>query len=276
MSKRGFWQRMKLQYRVSILNENTLNETWHIRLSRWGLLAFGIALFLFIFALFALLVWCTPIRNYLPGYNENIRQELVVEMAKVDSLTAQMAVQTQYLESVKAVVSGQLESDSIAPLDSLLLQSKEALLEEKSPALETFMAQYELKEKDNLTVFSATPSPNTPLLFRPAHGVIERPFAPLEGSFGVSIRTPKDENITAVLSGTVVYTAADLNNEWMLMVQHEGGYLSIYRNAQRLLKKVGDAVQLGESVAIASSSNPLVFELWRGGVALDPQERIAF
>ncbi|MCM1034458.1 MAG: M23 family metallopeptidase [Paludibacter sp.] len=276
MEKKGYWQRIRFKYRVSILNENTLNETWHMRLSRMGIF-FGVLLLLvFNFAVFAAVVWLTPIKNYLPGYNEDIRQQLVQEMARVDSLNEQWSLQNNYLTVLKAVVAGELEADSIEPSDSLFLLNKEQLLEESSPILSTFVEQYETKEKGNLTVFDMPLPVLTSTLFRPAHGVIEKHFNPDEAFYGVSVRTPRNENVTSVLAGTVLYAAHSIDDDWVIMVQHESDYVSIYKNVQRLLKTVGDMVQAGESIAIASEEQLLVLEIWQHGVAVNPEEIIAF
>lgn len=276
MDKKGYWQRIRFKYRVSVLNENTLNETWHVRLSRMGIF-FGVLLLLVCnFAVFAAVVWFTPIKNYLPGYNEDIRQNLIREMARVDSLSVRLSLQTNYLAVVKAVVSGELETDSVESIDSLLLLDKEPLPIEQSPALGAFVGQYETKEKDNLTVFDMPLPILTYTLFRPAHGIIEHRFDPKNGHYGISMRTPHNENVTSVLPGTVLYAAQSLDEGGLIIVQHGGDYVSVYKNTQRLLKTTGDMVQAGESIALASDSRLLVLEIWQKGIAVNPEEVIAF
>lgn len=276
MEQKGYWQRIRFKYRISVLNENTLNETWHIRLSRMGITLWVLLLLVFNFGVFAAVVWLTPIKNYLPGYNEDIRQELLAEMARVDSLSGQLALQTNYLAVVQSVVSGSVETDSVEPLDSLFLRSKEQLLAESTPALTAFMEQYEDKERDNLTVFDMPLPILNYTLFRPAHGTVADRFNPDKGHYGISLLTPQNENVTSVLAGTVVYATRTLEHEWLIMVQHEGDYLSVYKNVQRLLKTTGDMVQQGESIAIVSDDRPLIVEIWQKGVPVDPEEIIAF
>lgn len=92
---------------------------------------------------------------------------------------------------------------------------------------------------------------------------------------GVFIRAPEGEPVRAVARGQVVYA------DWMrgfgnlLIVDHGENYLSIYANAESLLKQVGDAVTAGEVVATSGSSGGneetgLYFELRHLGRPFDP------
>ena len=277
MKKKGYLQRMRFKYRVSVLNENTLNEAWHTHLSRRSLFFWVLLMFLLSFVVFAALIWFTPVKNYLPGYNEDIRHELIVQMERVDSLNDRLRLQTEYLSTMRAVIAGEVVSDSVKPLDSLVLQRRESLLEDQSPAMLDFLSRYEEKERDNLTVFLSTSSVRKTVLFPPAHGVVEVPFDRQKKHYSVALRTPKNENVMAVLSGTLVYMTYTLENDWVVILQHEGDYISIYRNMQRVLKRQGDFVQAGETVALMTDDErPLLFELWQNGTPIDPSEVIAF
>lgn len=92
---------------------------------------------------------------------------------------------------------------------------------------------------------------------------------------GVFIRTADGEQVRAVATGQVVYA------DWMrgfgnlLIVDHGEGFLSIYGNNESLLKQTGDAVTLGEALAVAGQSGGneetgLYFELRHLGRPFDP------
>jgi len=92
---------------------------------------------------------------------------------------------------------------------------------------------------------------------------------------GVFIRAPEGEPVRAVARGQVVYA------DWMrgfgnlLIVDHGENYLSIYANAESLLKQVGDSVTGGEVLATSGSSGGneetgLYFELRHLGRPFDP------
>lgn len=270
--KISIWQRLRNKYRVSVLNEDTLAERWHIHLSAWGAISVAAMLFLFTMLIFSLLIIYTPIKHYLPGYSEDIRQQLVVETARVDSIGTSLELQRQYLNIIKQVVAGEVHSDTVQSLDSMQIIMREQLLEAKNEATQEFIAQYEEKEKDYLQLFDAA-SNNDPLIsfFPPTQGVL---LPNTDAEQGVLIKTKKNENITAVLTGTVVCVNYEIGNTYTLMLQHDN-YLSIYRNAVKALKKVGDNVRVGETIAL-SGENPLFFQLWHNGKAIDPETVIAF
>ena len=273
-NKESLRQRLRVKYRVSVLDELTLSERWHFRLNGWGAIVWIAILFLLALALFSLLILYTPIRNYLPGYSENIRQQLMVESARLDSMGTSLELQRQYLNVIKQVVAGEVESDTVQSLDSMQIIMREQLLEAKSEATAEFIAQYEAKEKDYLQLFDVANT--TPVLsfFRPARGVVLQSFSAKEHRYEVTIQTAKRDNVTAILAGAVVYTHYELDNTYTIMLQHDS-YLSIYRGVSKLLKRVGESVQAGESIALLEDK-PLYFQLWQNGQPINPEEVIAF
>ena len=273
-NKESLRKRLRVKYRVSVLDELTLSERWHFRLNGWGAIVWIAILFLLALALFSLLILYTPIRNYLPGYSENIRQQLMVESARLDSMGTSLELQRQYLNVIKQVVAGEVESDTVQSLDSMQIIMREQLLEAKSEATAEFIAQYEAKEKDYLQLFDVANT--TPVLsfFRPARGVVLQSFSAKEHRYEVTIQTAKRDNVTAILAGAVVYTHYELDNTYTIMLQHDS-YLSIYRGVSKLLKRVGESVQAGESIALLEDK-PLYFQLWQNGQPINPEEVIAF
>ena len=271
----SFWRRLLYKYRLSIMNEDTFSEIWHTRLSRMSVFVIFTLLFFGTLGLYSVLIFYTPIRNVLPGYSESIRQRLIDESERVDSLGTMLELQTQYLSVIRDVVAGEVKSDTVQSLDSMQIVMRERLLEAKSEATADFIAQYEEKERDNLQFFDVRQVVPTITFFRPAHGVVLAHFGAEEAPVGITIQTPRNENVTAVLAGTVVHVVYELNDTYAVFVQHQN-YLSVYGNVGKVLKNVGDKVQAGESVAIVADDKPLYFELWQNGSAVNPEEVIVF
>ena len=272
--KNSLWRKLRKQYRISVLDNNTLAEHMHIHLNGWGAIVVAAVLFLLTMGLFSLMILYTPIKNYLPGYSEDIRHQLIEESTRLDSLGTSLELHRQYLDIIKQIMVGEVQTDTMQHVDSMFIITKEQLLEAKSEATQEFIAQYEAKEKDNLQLFYVANT--TPVLsfFRPAHGVILQSFSEKEQRYGVLIQTPENENVTAVLAGTVMYVNYEIGNTYSMMVQHQN-YLSIYRNITKVLKHVGDAVEAGETIAIMGNQ-AVMFELWQAGTAINPEEVIAF
>jgi septal ring factor EnvC (AmiA/AmiB activator) len=92
---------------------------------------------------------------------------------------------------------------------------------------------------------------------------------------GLFIKTSEGAPVHAVAGGRVVFS------EWLrgfgnlIIVDHGNQYMSIYGNNQALLKRAGDPVRAGETIASAGNSggneqSGLYFELRHQGRAFDP------
>ena len=151
--KNSLWRKLRKQYRISVLDNNTLAEHMHIHLNGWGAIVVAAVLFLLTMGLFSLMILYTPIKNYLPGYSEDIRHQLIEESTRLDSLGTSLELHRQYLDIIKQIMVGEVQTDTMQHVDSMFIITKEQLLEAKSEATQEFIAQYEAKEKDNLQLF---------------------------------------------------------------------------------------------------------------------------
>lgn len=280
---RPFIQKMRFKYRVSILNENTLEESWHVRLSRYSVFMLVSTFIVMTFIILTILIFMTPISRYLPGYGDSgNRSSIIQESMRADSLLQQVDLQEGYEDIIKGIIAGKMSPDSIASLDSIALKQRAKILMEKSKQEKAFCDNFEKEEKYNLASIDTKPTENTYVFFRPTRGVISSSFNLSEQQFGIYLITSPNESVVSVLDGTVVYAAFTFDFGWVTEVQHENNYLSIYKNNTRLLKKVGDKVKAGESIAITGDSSgkktgsQFYFELWKQGKPVDPEEVIIF
>ena len=116
-----FLKRIRFKYTISILNENTLEEVFHIRLSKGTVVGASFLIAIVYFFLIAFLIIKTPLRGFLPGYTENInlRRQLMQDALVVDSLSEQLDLQIQYMDGLRAVMSGKVLLDSASTTQSL-------------------------------------------------------------------------------------------------------------------------------------------------------------
>jgi lipoprotein NlpD len=278
-----FLQKIRFQYRVSVLNENTLEESFHVRLSRLSVLIYGSTMVLLTFIILTILIFLTPLRYYLPGYGDaGNRGSIIQESMQSDSILSQIELQSNYLNVVKGVISGNIKPDSVTKLDSTALQDYANITLQKSKAESEFVEKYENEEKFNLSSINAKPNENMYVFFRPSKGVISSSFNLSEKKFGIDIITSPNETVVSVLSGTVVYAAFTFDFGWVIQVQHENNYLSVYKFNTRLLKRIGDNVKAGEGISITGETgdnktgNHFYFELWQQGKPINPEDLIIF
>ena len=273
--KESFLQKMKRQYRLAILDDSTLREIFHMRLSGLGTFSVLMVLFLLLIVLLSALIVLTPIRNILPGYSESIRQQLIVENARVDSLQNSLTLQRQYLDVIKQLTAGDIQSDSIIRLDSLQMVESTKLPEMSNEETDAFLQQYEQQERDRLLLFDGQNNRSMQQMYAPARGVVMRSARFDLKQYGVAIRVARNENVLAVLRGTIVLLQPNLNNTYTIVIQHDH-YVSVYRNVGTALKTQGVAVEEGESIGLMAGDNELEFELWESGKPVDPEKVIVF
>jgi murein DD-endopeptidase MepM/ murein hydrolase activator NlpD len=280
----SFLQKIRFKYRVSILNENTLEESWHVRLSRLSVFIYLFVFTLLTFVLLSFLIYVTPLRHYLPGYGDTgDRAKIIQESMRADSLTRAMELQAGYLEIIKEIVEGKIKPDSVAGLDSVALQQQAQKLIEKSKKEKEFCEKFEDEEKFSLSSMEDNHSGKTAyVFFRPVNGTIVSTFDLSKRRYGISIQTLPNTNVSSVLSGTVIFSGFTFDDEWVIEVQHQDNYISVYKNNDRLLKNVGEVVRAGEPVAITGSAKDkanngqFYFELWQQGKPVNPQDLIIF
>lgn len=277
-SKESYWKRIRFRYRLTLLNIDTLQEIGHVHISRLSVFVTLTVLFLLSIGLLSVLIIYTPIRNILPGYDANTRQALIDATARVDSLQQTLESQTTYLHMMRAIVAGDIQADSVPSLDSLQIIDKEQLLHTESPILKEFIEDFEDHEKDNLLLLevanTAVSSPQSSM-FAPMRGAVLARYNPAAGRFGVTVQAPAKTNVKAVMDGVVVFTEVESTLTNTIIIQHTS-YVSVYRHVGFLTKHVGDALQTGETIALTAAEEPIVFEIWQNGKAINPEELIVF
>jgi murein DD-endopeptidase MepM/ murein hydrolase activator NlpD len=276
-----FWERVRFKYKLLFLNENTLEEVFSLRLSKWSGFWLLLTFTALMVTLTSIVIINTPIRNYLPGYMDSeIRREMIVNALRTDSLEQSLLMQSQYIENTTAILKGESRPAALPPLDTVSVKTGSL---EKSQELETFVRNYEEAERYNLNVLASSASQSSHLIFyRPVQGLISSPFNTTEKHYGIDIAAPPRSSVLAVQKGSIVHAGFDANGGYIIQIQHVNGFLSVYKHNALLLKKQGDEVSVGEAIAIVgntgtlSSGTHLHFELWSNGKPVNPEEFIVF
>ena len=276
-----FWAKWRFKYRLSVLNENTLEEAWHARLSRLSVIALMGLLFLLTFGLFTLLIYYTPLKRYLPGFEDaGVRELVTMEAMRVDSLQIVLNQQEEYIDVLRSVMSGDLQTDTLITLDSLAIIQRERLALEKTEQEKAFCAEVEQEEQFNLSQVSVASDAPQYVFYRPVGGMLMESFQPTIGQYGVSIMTSANEVVTATLAGRVVVAEFSMESKWVVILQHEDNYMSVYRGLNRLQVKQGDVVRSGEVLGRMGDEDNidrhLEFELWKKGVPVNPEDVMVY
>lgn len=258
-----------------MLDDLTLREVFHIRVSLLGAISVITLSILALIVLLSVLIVYTPIRNILPGYSASLRQQLIQESARVDSLQASLTLQRQYLDVIKQLTAGDIQLDSVRSIDSLQLVERTQVAEQRNEATDAFMAQYEQREKDRLLLFDNASGKNVRQLFRPVSGVVISSPRPNQHLYSATIRAAKNENVMATTRGTLLSVERLTDNTFAIVLQ-ENQFVTIYRHVAKVLRQQGTQVERGETLGLTDGEHDVTIEIWEAGNFVNPEEVIVW
>lgn len=280
--RKAFWHNIKFKYKLTIINENTLEEVVGIHVSKLNGLSVLLSACTVIFLIAAAIIAFTPLRNYLPGYmNSEVRSQIVANALRADSLQAVLERQSRYVMNIQDILSGQVKADTVQSIDSLTNLRAEKLME-RSKKEEEFRKQYEEKERYNLTAVTDVRDAAGLIFYRPLRGVMSAGFNPEKRHFGIDLTASPNESILAALDGTVIMAAYTAEWGYVIQIQHPQNFISVYKHCGSLMKREGEHVKGGEVIALVGKSTEdgdqphLHFELWHRGNPTNPEKYVVF
>jgi murein DD-endopeptidase MepM/ murein hydrolase activator NlpD len=102
-----------------------------------------------------------------------------------------------------------------------------------------------------------------------------------ERNDGINIALPAGTPIKAAASGTVSYSGDELKDYGnLLLIKHDGGFVTAYAHVEKLLVQRGDVVTRGQVIAYAGhtgdvSTPQLHFEIRHGTTPVNPDSLLA-
>ena len=233
----------------------------------------------------------TPLRGLVlgPGTGE-LRGVASANAQRASALEDSLAVQTQQLAQLRAIVTGEMDGLGEEALDPTSFSLPEPGLTDAAPAPRP--------------PAPASPAPGGPVAtpaprpasapprdaraaeayldglrlpaLSPVDGVRSRGFDAGRGHFALDLAAREGTPVRAFGGGYVVFADWTHDGGHTIAVQHPDGYLSVYKHNGRLLKRVGDRVRAREPIALSGNTGEITsgphlhFEVWRDGLAQDP------
>ena len=271
MKKKGrkaFWHNFKFKYKLTITNENTLEEIVGLHVSKLNGVSVLLSAVTVIFLISATIIVFTPLRNYLPGYmNSEVRAQVVTNALRADSLQQVVTRQNMYIMNIQDIFSGKVKADTVQSIDSLTILRSDSLME-RTRQEEEFRKQYEESERYNLTAVDDNNVASGLIFYRPTRGMMSSNFDLENRHYGVDIAANPNESVLATLDGTVILSTYTAETGYVIQIQHGQDFVSVYKHCGSLLKKEGDPVKGGEAIALVGNTGEkttgphLHFELW--------------
>ncbi len=295
--ERSLMEKMRDQYRLVIMNDETFEEVGSIKLSPLNVYVFMSSALVGTAIVVVLLIVYTPLKRYIPGYGDFSREKEVAELTgKVRRMEKEMEAQRRYNENFRKILVGDVES---LTQEAVSESADEQVVPDAAPdevperIPEEEMLRQAVDEgtfnREPVVTAAAASSPggtNIPLeqiLFMPpVSGEVTAAFDMQKSHFGIDLAAPANTAVKSTADGMVIFSGYSVETGYSIAVQHPNNIVSFYKHNSVLLKKEGSPVRAGEAIAIIGntgerSSGPhLHFELWYRGRPVDPSDYVVF
>lgn len=232
----------------------------------------------------------TPVKDWLPGGRvSDITSRVREQTQRLVAIQDSLELQQTYLEHLRDFIVGD-DSLTFAVADSTVGNSGASAFSQYwsdsrgplsvdwadhvQPAIP--VERINVKPPSIDSYLSGLRLPVLP----PITGFITRGFDARTGHYGIDVAVDEGSTVRSVGDGYVIFADWTHQTGYVIVVQHSGGYASLYKHNMRLLKQVGDRIRAREALAITGNSGEITtgphlhFELWHEGLAQDPRPYI--
>ncbi len=287
-----FWNTInsewKTRYRLVFSNEDTHEQRFVVRRITIQKIVVTVVLAAFVvIVLTSILIAFTPLRVYIPGYTSQKDYKVYKQTAaRIDSLEKIVEQNQNYIDNfitmLNEKVPGVDEVDEEAtdePNTHTTVRDKKRMAEADGLIEEAEMILGRLSEDNSASNVPSLERAKISSLsiFPPALGTVTKVFDASKNHYGIDISSSRNTLITSVADGVVIAANYSATDGYVIIVQHPGNLISIYKRNASLLKQVGARVHSGEAIAHMGQSGPsegksvhLHFELWYNGFPINP------
>lgn len=272
-------QKLLSKRRFIIYNEDTLAESFSLKLTLMNVFVVATLGAILIIFVTTFIIAFTPLREYIPGYaSTQLKEKAMLLTLKSDSLLKVTKENNAYINSVKAVLNGDLEyaklnKDSIQVAENINEEIKSSISEKEKEL------RNEVANDDKYNVFEKAESKVSYVLFAPVSGKITKNYNVANKNLGVNIAVAKGTPVKSIAPGTIIFSEWTPSSGFVVIIRHQDEILSVYKNLSSITKSAGNTVKSSEVIAISgdnASQNHIHFQLWKNGIPINPIQFINF
>lgn len=282
-NKKQLYKKWLDKYKIVILNEDTFEEKYAVKLTRLNAFIFISASSIILILFTTILIALTPLREYIPGYTSSkVKAQTLLLANRTDSLYKTVKMNDLYINSIKKALSGEADFESINKdsIYSKVAEDQNSLI--LNPSKADSMLRLKVDNEDKYNFFESATATKNFILYSPLQGVISSNYDITMQHYAVDIAVSKGTPVKAIAKGRVLLASWTSDSGYVIIIDHGNQLLSVYKHNGSLTKKQGDLVQAQEVIAKSGSSGEfssgphLHFELWNDGNAIDPTNFINF
>jgi len=271
------------KYRLVILNESTFEEKISFKLSRLNVFVTGSLCIIGLIGLTTLLIAFTPLREYIPGYSSTKLKKQATDLTyETDSLVRVLNNTNRYLDNIRMVLSGDIENNEVNR-DSLREQFElDPSTIDLTPIKQDSLLRAEVALEDKYNLFERNTTTNEVVLFPPISGTVSQKYDSQKKHYAVDVVASRETPVKAAANGMVIFAEWTADTGHVIILEHQDGFISVYKHNGSLNKAQGDIVRAGEVIASVGNTGEfttgphLHFELWNKGTPVNPLDFIDF
>lgn len=279
--KKSFISKLLTKYRLVLLNDSTYEEKTSFKISRLNVFSALFALMFIIVLITSGILFFTPIREYIPGYSStSLQKQANLLSYKTDSLRQIVFLNDQYINSLKKVLTGDLETIEYKPDSVVYKDAMDIQIIEKSK--EDSILRQLVDNEDKYNLANINKDKDFYLLTSPISGAVSQNYSIADDHLAIDISVDIGTPVKAVSNGRVILSEWTTQTGYVLIIDHGNDLISAYKHNSKLLKSQGEIVKQGEIIALSGNSGVLTsgphlhFELWSEGFSIDPNTLINF
>lgn len=286
MEKKPLKQKLKRklthQYRLVMLNEETFEERFSLKLNRLNVFVLGGLFSIILIVGTILLIAYTPLKEYIPGYDSTkLRTQALKATLKADSISRELTNLKLFTQAIQPILTGNIEPEKI---DSIQLKTRNLIINDSllKASKEDSIFREKIESQDRFPIVDTKNSLLENVFFAPLSGMVSQDFDSNSKHFAIDIVAKTGTPVKAVADGTVIFSEWTTGTGYVIIVKHAKNFVSVYKHNGTLLKEQGDFVKSGEVIATVGSTGELTtgphlhFELWSGGYPVNPTTFIDF
>jgi murein DD-endopeptidase MepM/ murein hydrolase activator NlpD len=274
-------QKLTDKYRLVVLNEDTFQERFSLKLSLLNIFVLGGVFSFLLILVTTFFITFTPIKEYIPGYSSTDLKIKATKLAfQTDSLKRKLDVLRDFTKALQPILTGEIEAEAIDSINLLeRINIQDSLL---SATREDSLFREKIESQDRFPIQNNAETNVKIVFFAPLNGSVSQGFDSQKNHLAVDIVAKKNTAVKATADGTVIFSGWTTETGYVIILKHAYNYTSVYKHNGNLLKEQGDFVKSGEVIASVGSTGELTtgphlhFELWSGGYAINPINFIDF
>jgi len=275
------------KFQILVIPQGDAGAKRSFGLTLKGIFGLFAGLIVLILVVAILLLGYTPLGALVPASNAEIQKrygnQLYDLQTRLSKLSEEVIVIREYNRKLRTALGEDLDKDS-ASASVAVNEAEPAPPQDDSESQTPASTVQQSKVDEGVVGYSAPHAVASKSfqasfpLYPPVLGYVSRGFDDAQRHFGIDYAGRRGSIVSAAADGYIVFSGWTYDDGNMVIISHGGGYFTIYKHNQSLLKSANDFVKRGQPIALLGNSGNtsygphLHFEIWKDGQPQNPDE----